>query len=361
MDKKRITLYIILLLVVGSIYYLEQSKVSPSEITSAPSNQAPLKDGQFPLAPELAGISGYFNTIDGLKLEDLRGKVVLIDFWTYTCINCIRTLPHLVAWDEKYRDDGLVIIGVHTPEFEFEKKQENVQMALEKYGIEYPVVQDNSYATWNNFQNRYWPHKYLIDSEGYIRYHHIGEGAYAETEENIQQLLMEINGLEDTSFTNVEDTTPSKQLTPELYAGYDFALPRGQDIGNPGGLRVGEINNYNLNLEISHNLIYLQGLWKSNEDNLEAKGDSSIFLGFTAQSVNIVADNFEDPVKIEIRLNGKYITKEQAGNDVKFLGEQSFIKVNEPRLYNVVNGEYGTFLLDLSVTEGFSFNAFTFG
>src|SRR5919107_290699 len=126
-----------------------------------------------------------------IDLKDLKGKVVLVDFWTYSCINCIRTLPYLVDWNEKYADKGLVIVGVHSPEFEFEKNVDNVKAAVQKYGIKYPVVQDNDKGTWDAYENRYWPRKYLIDNEGYIRYDHIGEGGYAETEKVIRSLLAE--------------------------------------------------------------------------------------------------------------------------------------------------------------------------
>jgi thiol-disulfide isomerase/thioredoxin len=145
---------------------------------------------QFKPAPELAKITSYINS-QPITLADLRGKVVLVDFWTYSCINCIRTIPYLNAWHEKYADDGLVIVGIHTPEFEFEKDYNNVKAAVEKFDIKYPIAQDNEKDTWNAYENLYWPRKYLIDTEGYIRYDHIGEGAYAETEKVIQSLLAE--------------------------------------------------------------------------------------------------------------------------------------------------------------------------
>jgi thiol-disulfide isomerase/thioredoxin len=138
----------------------------------------------------LAGISGYINTHDGFRLSEIVGKkVVLVDFWTYSCINCQRTQPYLNAWYKKYKDAGLEIVGVHTPEFAFEKDRANVVAAVEKFGITYPVVQDNDYQTWGTYGNRYWPRKYLIDIDGYIVYDHIGEGGYEETEEKIQELL----------------------------------------------------------------------------------------------------------------------------------------------------------------------------
>lgn len=290
----------------------------------------------------------------------------MIDFWTYTCINCIRTLPYLVDWHEKYSDKGLVIIGVHTPEFEFEKKYENVKMAVEKYGIKYAVVQDNDYTTWTAFRNRYWPRKYLIDKDGFIRYDHIGEGAYAETENKIQELLLEagMNPDEKPSIDiQVPDLSKLKQLaiTSELYAGYDFALPRSQDIGNREGLQPEKIIDYSPSGKISKNIIYLEGKWKSNPDNLETAENAKIILDFTASEVNIVAGKVEKELKLEVLINERFISKEQAGADVEFENGKSFVLIKEPRLYNLVDGDYGNYKLTLRAEKGFSFNAFTFG
>ena len=369
--NKKIWLVVILLLVVGSIYYLEGQKVSiPSpivedistdettgeitgEISTEELDEAIPGSSLYPKAPELRGIVGYLNTEGPIEISDYKGKVVLIDFWTYSCINCIRTFPHLKAWHDKYKDDGLVIIGVHTPEFEFEKDKDNVQTALEKYGIEYAVVQDNNYATWGAYKNRFWPRKYLIDQHGLIRYDHIGEGAYAQTEAKIQELLSEIEpDMPKKNLTNIPDTAPKRKQTPELYAGFEFALPRGQDIGNPGGLQGG-VEEYSFDGALTHDRIYLKGLWESKEDNLEAKGPASIFLGYTSSAVNIVADGGD----MEVWLNGKKITAEEAGDAVK----GSIAKVTEPDLYNVVRSEYGSNILELRVDQGFTFNAFTFG
>src|SRR3989338_5271770 len=162
-----------------------------------------VSDGEnFPAAPELAGIAGWINS-EPLRLADLRGKVVLVDIWTYTCINCIRTLPHVTRWYDTYRDKGFVVVGVHTPEFEFEKKTENVLAAIKQYNIHYPVAQDNDFATWNAYNNHYWPAKYLIDSKGDIRYFHFGEGKYEETEKAIQQFLAEAGQEIETSSTHM--------------------------------------------------------------------------------------------------------------------------------------------------------------
>jgi len=372
MKKQTFILIVLAIFIIGAIYYFESTKVKPTskigedfiqnEAQAIEQTQPLLKDGKYQLAPELTGITGYIYTEEGVQIKDFRGKVVLIDFWTYSCINCIRTLPHLVAWDHKYKDKGLVIIGVHTPEFEFEKDTENVRMAAEKYDIEYPIVQDNNYATWSAFRNRYWPRKYLIDADGYIRYDHIGEGGYEETELKIQELLAEINvNIEEMGTTAIPDATPTKPTTPELYAGYAFALNRGQNIGNKEGLQVDQTIDYSLPETIEPNVIYLDGLWKNNKDNLEAKEvGTSILLNYIANDVNIVA--MDGDAELEVFIDGSYITSEAAGTDVEFDGERAFIEINEPRLYNLVDSSYERHTLKLKASKsGFSFHAFTFG
>src|ERR671921_824984 len=154
------------------------------------STQFKTDKSEFKKAPDFSKITGYINT-DPVKLGDLNGKVVLVHFWTYTCINCMHTIPYLNKWYENYADKGLIIIGIHTPEFEFEKNTDNVKQAVKDYQIEYPVLQDNNYATWKAYQNKYWPRDYLVDTQGFIRYDHIGEGGYDETEKAIQSLLAE--------------------------------------------------------------------------------------------------------------------------------------------------------------------------
>ncbi|MBI2130264.1 redoxin domain-containing protein [Candidatus Woesearchaeota archaeon] len=401
--NKNIVLGMLVALIIGSIYYLEGTKVDPGEINIEPpvtgsaenndgtilnGNQAQTqastktpqqkqlsqadaeriraKENQYRKAPELTGIVGYLNAEEGIKISDFtsKGKVVLIDFWTYTCINCIRTLPHLVEWDKKYRDKGLVIIGVHTPEFEFEKKYENVKMAMEKYGIGYRVVQDNSYATWRAFKNNYWPRKYLIDPDGFIRYDHIGEGAYEETELSIQELLKEAGqNVNDMETSGIVDKTPRLRQTPELYAGHGFALSRGQDVGNKEGLQPGVQVDYRIPADLTNDVIYLGGKWQSNEDNLQAKEDNaSIILKFTAGSVNIVANTISRPVKLHVFIDDRYIKKWQAGTDVMLENGEAYALIDTPRLYNVVNGQHGAYKLKLAAdSSDFYFNAFTFG
>jgi len=352
MKSKTIWLIIILILIAGSIYYLQSTRVAPVETI----NQ------QISAGPELFGIEGYLNTPGGLTLESLKGKTVLVDFWTYSCINCIRTLPFLTEWDRKYRDKGLVIVGVHTPEFEFEKDIDNVRDAVVKYNIKYPVVLDNNYTTWVAFGNRFWPHKYLINPEGQIVYDHIGEGGYEETELKIQELLSEMG--EDVSGTETTKENDELRLvtTPELYTGFDFALPRGQDIGNPEGLHPDKSVLYSLPTNFAENAIYLSGLWKSNSDNLELKdSNGSVVLRFKASSLNIVA-NSPRSQQIEVFIEDSPLKEEQAGEDVIFQNGRAFVKIDNPRLYNVVDGKFGDYKLELKIpSEGFTFNAFTFG
>ena len=192
---------ILLVVIVGSIVYLESIKVKRVEsneaVTIIPKISSPAQDKpqRYQLAKEITTPDGFINT-DGkpITINSLIGKkVILVDFWTYSCINCQRTTPYLNTWYEKYKEKGFVIIGVHTPEFEFEKDYNNVKAAVEKAGIKFPIVLDNDYSTWAAYQNRYWPRRYLIDIDGYIVYDHIGEGAYEETEEKIKQALAELS------------------------------------------------------------------------------------------------------------------------------------------------------------------------
>ena len=354
MKSKTIILFLVVAIIVVAILYLEKSK--PLATSKSDSNLNSNLN-----TPELTGITGYINTGQGLQLAQLRGKVVLVDFWTYTCINCIRTLPHLIEWDAKYRDKGLVIIGVHTPEFEFEKKTENVREAVQRFGIKYPVVQDNNYATWQAFSNRYWPHKYLIDKDGKIRYDHVGEGNYDVTEAKIRELLAEIDSqVLKENMSVLPDTTPNLPLTPELYLGYQFALPRGQNVGNDGGLQPGVVT-YNLPQDRQENIVYLQGVWHSNPEYLQTIEDqASLFLRFRAAAVHLVG-SAETPVKIKVSIDGHPISEDQAGKDVQFINGVPTVIMQEPRLYELVKGPYGNYELTLVAEKGLRINSFTFG
>jgi thiol-disulfide isomerase/thioredoxin len=318
---------------------------------------------QFKVAPELAGISNYINS-EPFALSDLKGKVVIVDFWTYSCINCIRTIPYLNAWHEKYADDGLVIVGVHAPEFDFEKDPKNVQGAVNKFGIKYPVVQDDDHETWDAYQSRYWPHKYLIDDEGYIRYDHIGEGAYDKTEKVIQSLLQE-RAANAGQVVQIDDSTAKPEdvqsvdfgqiNTPELYFGYDYARA---PLGNEEGFQPEKTVTYAIDdAEIRPNRIYLSGDWLNKEESMELKSATGrIVLEYYAKSVNIVAGGsgtvyvFEDGRQLG---SGK-------GADI---GQDGSFVIDGQRLYNLASHRaYSghTILIDV-VGAGFEIYTFTFG
>ena len=324
---------------------------------------------QFKKAKNFTKISEYINT-KPISLDDLKDKVVLVDFWTYSCINCIRTIPHLNEWYDKYSDKGLVIVGIHTPEFDFEKDSNNVKSAVQKFGIKYPVLQDNDKETWDEYDNRYWPRKYLVDDEGYIRYDHIGEGAYNETEKVIQALLSErashlgiknINlnvsqNSEGDSRLESQDVNFSQIQSPELYFGYEFARA---PLGNIEGFNPNQSVFYNLpaNSEIKPNIIYLEGKWKNNPDNMELQSNNgSIILKYNSKSVNIVAGGKGN---FTVTQDGKLITNDlskDTSNDGKFV-------IDEQRLYNLVtNKDYGEHTIEIDVKgEGFQIYTFTFG
>ncbi|HXV46243.1 MAG TPA: thioredoxin family protein [Nitrososphaera sp.] len=319
---------------------------------------------QFKLAPELTKISGYINT-EQVTLADLRGKVVLVDFWTYSCINCIRTIPYLNAWHEKYADDGLVIVGVHTPEFEFEKDYNNVKAAVEKFEIEYPVVQDNDRGTWKAYENRYWPRKYLVDNEGYIRYDHIGEGRYAETEKVIQSLLSERaaymggNVTFDESVSrpeNAQSVNFGQIDTPELYFGYQFARA---PLGNPEGFKPDQVVTYTIpdGVTITPNRIYLDGEWKNNADHMELQSETGrIVLSYSAKAVNIVAGGTGE---LHISEDGSELTNSRGS----VVSEDGSVTIDGQKLYNLaMHDEYGKhqIVIDVSGT-GFEIYTFTFG
>ena len=273
------------------------------------------------LAPEFAGLSQWFNS-EPLTITGLRGKVVLVDFWAYSCLNCVHTLPYLKQWHEKYKDKGLVIVGIHSPEFDFEKQPENVKAALEKQGLAYPVALDNEHSTWDAFQNQGWPHHYLVDKDGVIRYHHLGEGGYEETEKAIQALLGETAALEkpmdapSVDFTNIQ--------TPEIYLGSEQFVPG------------------------TERLLGFQGNWKQNPDSMELLDDlGAVRLVFHAKSVNFVADA-PAGARLKVVLDGK---------------EKGTLEVKQAGLYEVAAADdYATHGLELGVSgKGFKLYTFTFG
>jgi len=300
-----------------------------------------------------------------LSMRQLRGQTVLIDFWDYTCVNCIRTLPYLQAWYERYRDKGLAVIGVHTPEFTFAQYESNVERGVREHGLTYPVVVDSNYELWQAFANRYWPAKYLIDKEGYARYAHFGEGAYQETESVIQELLREIDPqvelppLLEPLRASDRPGAVCYQPTPELYLGHR----RGR-IGNPEGLREDDVADYSFPGEPEEGVPCLEGRWASTAEFAGAEAsDARILLKYSAAAVNLVmAPARSGPVEVRIRQDGKPLTREQATADTQFRGEESYLLVERARMYFLAdNRDFQTHLLELtSLQPGLAAFAFTF-
>lgn len=317
-------------------------------------NQPPLMVPFLPKiapAPNFVGITEWINS-PPLTISDLKGKVILIDFWTYSCINCIRTFPYLKHWDEAYRDKGLVIVGVHTPEFEFEKSPKNVKDAVQRFGILYPVAMDNDYKTWQAYGNIYWPAHYLIDQTGIVRQFHFGEGKYGETENAIRQLL----GLPPLVIKEKEEKV-STHLTPETYLGYKRARTY-----IPGtNIVQDKVFDYPFMGEPGHDQISLQGPWLVSGESITAKGPNAILkLNFQANRVYLVLGGASSqPIRVE--LDGKPVLKENWTKDMNAQGE---IYIKEPKKYDIVDmkgkGE-GYHQVALHIPEGISAYAFTFG
>ena len=360
--KSALVLGMIITGVVGGIgAYFASLDAQIMKKSTISDNILSIDKSQFKKAPELQGIAGYINADSNLK-EKIKDKVVLYDIWTYSCINCQRTLPYITAWDEKYSDQGLLIIGIHSPEFEFEKDIKNVELAVEKFGIKYPVILDNDKKTWDAFENRYWPRKYIADDQGYIRYDHIGEGAYDETEQIIQELLQEratrlgLNIAVARPLVDLEEYKHGSK-TPELYFGYDFAFGRSQ-IGNPEGFRPNQQVTYTIPDRLHEDNFYLQGTWENLDDRMILVSESGrIVLPYFAKEVNIVAAEIS---QLEIFLDGKKITSENAGSDVSSNGTAN---IAESTLYNLVrSGESSAHVLEIQVNQpGFEIYTFTFG
>jgi cytochrome c biogenesis protein CcdA/thiol-disulfide isomerase/thioredoxin len=308
-------------------------------------------------APDFTGNQRWFNTPGGrrLSLQDLRGKVVLVDFWTYTCINCIRTLPYLKAWDQRYRDRGLVIVGVHTPEFPFERDAGNVEDAIAQNGLRYAVAQDNDYATWDAYGNQYWPAKYLIDAHGQVRYAHFGEGAYEKTEAAIRRLLAEAGQRPPRELARASAERPSPFVTtPESYLG----AARADRFVN-GPIRAGVHTFAAPAGGVPDDHLALEGTWRVDESSAMAVRGARLQVAFGARRAFLVLGTAgSEPARVRVSLDGRPLPDDLAGRDVR----HGSVLVDRQRLYRLVElPRAERHLLTLEFDHGVSGYAFTFG
>lgn len=337
------------------------------------------------LAPEFGGIEAWING-GPLTMEELRGQVVLIDFWTYTCINCIRTFPFLKQWNSRYADDGLVIVGVHSPEFEFEKDYDNVVEATQNEALAWTMAQDNDFVTWRRYNNRFWPAKYLIDKDGVVRYTHFGEGGYAETEDLIRELLAEAdpnflaNNLplpEDQTVDPAFLIARDAEVTRELYGGYE----RGESdllFGRGGYVQQmqyfdnkDQVANFSITEDQQPHKIYFEGAWhvgpeSSTHGRTTESFEDYLALVYSATSVNaVLTSDSGKPYKLRITVDGEYLTDSNKGSDI-IIGDdgESYLWVTSPSLYNVISNDSYVRRQNLKMASNspdFGLFAFTFG
>ena len=328
-----------------------------SSATEAVAQSSQGRQSKLPVlgdAPEFIGNQQWFNTPGDkpLTLSGLRGSVVLVDFWTYSCINCLRTLPYLTAWDRTYRKDGLTIVGVHSPEFPFEKDADNVEEAIERNGIDYPVVQDNDLATWSAYGTQYWPSEYFIDAQGRVRFAHFGEGEYDEKEQIIRELLAEAGRPVAKHRSGAHGVEASASVTtPETYLGAARAerftnpmlSPGSHDFARPGAPGPSEFA--------------YTGRWRITLDSATAKG-GSLALHFGARRVYLVLGSPDRDRRVRVLLDGKPIPAGLAGSDVR----NGSVDVTAQRLYELVDlPRVGQHMLELEPEVGVTGYAFTFG
>jgi thiol-disulfide isomerase/thioredoxin len=327
----------------------------------SPSTEALPVEGTF---PSLGGAIEWLNS-PPLTPQALKGKVVLVDFWTYSCINCLRALPYVRAWADKYKDQGLVVIGVHTPEFAFEKNVDNVRKAAADLGVTYPVAIDNNYTVWRAFNNQYWPAHYFIDAEGRIRHHHFGEGEYDQSERVIQQLLAEANGkpmsgdLVSVKATGAEAASDWNEVdSPETYVGYS----RAENFISPGGAVSDEAHAYSVG-NPALNEWGLSGNWTvGKEQAVLNEAGGGIVYRFHDRDLHLVLGPAADgkPVRFRVTIDGKAPGNDH-GMDTDAEGQGT---VTGQRLYQLIR--QGGAIRDRTfeirfLDPGVSAYAFTFG
>ncbi len=307
-----------------------------------------------PAAPELTGITHWINS-DPLTIAALHGKVVLIDFWTYSCINCIRTLPYTTAWYNKYKDQGLVVIGVHAPEFAFEQDTANVEDAVKRYQITYPVAQDNQFKTWRAYDNHYWPAEYVIDAKGVLRHTHFGEGEYDQTEQVLQQLLKESGAQQvNTALTQVAPAGFVDNQTPETYVG----TGRQERFRSPEQVKAGATQQYSFPPAVPLHTFAAAGQWTFQKEFAQTGADARLQLHFNAKDVYLVMSS-DQAAPVGVQLLGAA----SPSNHSEDVNAQGLVTVGQSRLYHLVHldkGQEGTLELQFNQPD-VKVYAFTFG
>ncbi|MFI5282155.1 MAG: redoxin family protein [Candidatus Dormibacterales bacterium] len=358
MDRYRVGLIAVLVVIVGAVLVFGfHVGWSPDGGSSGPSS-APLAgasdpdllaEGQRPAAPEFTGLDGWLNS-PPLTIASLRGQVVLIDFWTYSCVNCVNTLPHLRSMYNQFSSEGFTIVGAHSPEFDFEKSHSNVAAAVKRLNVTWPVALDSNMATWNAWSNQYWPAEYLIDKSGNVAYYHFGEGNYDVTERAVASLL--------GAGTVIPAATPSPgdpAQTPELYAGSGRGQLDGQeqygppsvskrytDPGPPSG--TGKIE--------------VVGTWADHVQYLESTGAGDVRLRFHANDLYVVAESSGGPITATVTLDGGAVDASHRGPDLSAAGT---LVIGRSDLFHVLTGVGGgDHLIDIAVPAGFRLYTFTF-
>jgi thiol-disulfide isomerase/thioredoxin len=350
-------------------------KTSPTMLDKFPPERAALAKeiedigGQhihMPPLPTKYSLDRYINVTPSAFPDSLKGKVVLIDIWDYTCINCIQTLPYIKAWNDRYKDKGLVIIGVHSPEFDFEKNSRNLDSAVKQFGLDYPIIADNDYEIWNSLANQYWPAKYLFDKNGVLRAEHFGEGDYEAFEAFLQKVLLERDSSIDVPvpLAPVRETDKPGAVcyrpTPETYVG----LSRNH-LGNGIEDTSNVPREYHLPKMMKKDLLYLDGKWTIHNEYAQPSGrsDASLVFDYQAKEANLVIHPLaESGFKVIVTQDGKPVPKADRGADIQEEDGKTFIMVQNPRMYRIANNAgFGRHTLKLTAsTPSFGAYAFTF-
>jgi thiol-disulfide isomerase/thioredoxin len=347
MTRYRLALATVAALIVAAVLFTVVRDPAPPASASSTGGQV-LAVSQRVEAPNFTGIDGWLNSTP-LTLADLRGKVVLIDFWTFSCVNCVRTIPHLKVLYDSYRGDGFVVVGVHSPEFDFEKVPANVSAAVQRLGVTWPVAIDSEMATWNAFQNQYWPAEYLLDTQGRVAYTSFGEGDYTQTDAAVAQLL-NVRAAALPSSTPVPSNT-----TPELYAGSERGQLADSEVYGTLGAPLAYPDH---GPPQSQNAIQVTGTWTDEGQYLQADTGGHVRLNFTADTVYIVAGTPGAALHVSVKLDGKTVPTATSGPALTDSG----FTVTRQDLFQLLAGvSPGYHLIDLSGPAGVRIYTFTFG